>query len=345
MKLFPSLCALLVLSGSATAQLVVPISQDRSVSGSGDLFGPETVSESDADQAVDFSPFVSNAAVTVDNGFALGSGGGIQDSQLLAASVVASGSAFANGESYDFDWDGSASGRSELIYEFTLTAKSSYQITGDIAAYDNGSSLVFLLQNSMFLSGESAAGPSEEIVLNLSGILDPGDYELVVRASGGAYGSGFYFDYAFAAYDVLFELTALSASYCVAAANSVGPGANLALSGSQSIAVNDFHLESSGGIPNGFGLFYYGPNQVQASFGDGFRCVGGMTHRLFPLVQNDGSGLASRHVDFTVGNPSMGSGQILPNSTWNFQHWYRDAMGPGGTGFNVSDGLSVTFCD
>lgn len=32
-----------------------------------------------------------------------------------------------------------------------------------------------------------------------------------------------------------------------------------------------------------------------------------------------------------------------PFSTWNFQFWYRDGAG-GPFGFNLSDGLEVTFC-
>jgi len=32
---------------------------------------------------------------------------------------------------------------------------------------------------------------------------------------------------------------------------------------------------------------------------------------------------------------------IVPSADLNFQLWYRDPMGPGGTGFNVSDGLNV----
>ena len=135
------------------------------------------------------------------------------------------------------------------------------------------------------------------------------------------------------------------ANYCIGAANSVGAGAMLSSSGTTSVSANDFVLEMSGGLPNGFGLYFYGPNQIQVTFGDGFRCVGGATHRLQPPIASDGSGANSRPVDFT--SPPTGGGgpgTIVPNSTWNFQCWYRDPMGPGGSGFNVSDGLSATFC-
>ena len=93
-------------------------------------------------------------------------------------------------------------------------------------------------------------------------------------------------------------------------------------------------------VPNGFGLFFYGPNQVQIIFGDCFRCVGGMTQRLSPVVMTNAGGSLSRQIDLT----SFGASMIVPDTTWNFQFWFRDPMGPGGSGFNLSDGISITFC-
>ena len=34
---------------------------------------------------------------------------------------------------------------------------------------------------------------------------------------------------------------------------------------------------------------------------------------------------------------------VEPASTWNYQGWYRDSQGPCGTGFNLTNGLSVTW--
>ena len=31
-------------------------------------------------------------------------------------------------------------------------------------------------------------------------------------------------------------------------------------------------------------------------------------------------------MDFTIGGPSTGAGQVLAGSTWNFQCWYRDSI-------------------
>jgi hypothetical protein len=96
------------------------------------------------------------------------------------------------------------------------------------------------------------------------------------------------------------------------------------------------------GLPGGqFGIFYYGRNQVQIPFGNGFRCVGGGQIYRLPLGQADGSGVSNFALDF---NNLPSGGQIATGEVWNFQHWYRDPMG-GGARFNLSDGLRVQFCD
>ena len=66
-----------------------------------------------------------------------------------------------------------------------------------------------------------------------------------------------------------------------------------------------------------------------------------MTFRLNPTVQTDGVGFVSKSVDYST--PPAPAGQITVGSTWNFQLWFRDPMGPGGTGFNLSSAVSVTF--
>lgn len=134
-------------------------------------------------------------------------------------------------------------------------------------------------------------------------------------------------------------------NYCIAAPNSSGPGAFMACHGSTSIADNDFWLHSSGSTPNNFGRYFYGPGQQQLPFGNGFLCVDpGATglFRLNPPIAADGTGYIERRVDFSAPPAGGGDGAIEAGSTWYFQLWYRDPAA--GTGFNLSDGLSVTFC-
>ena len=126
--------------------------------------------------------------------------------------------------------------------------------------------------------------------------------------------------------------------FCVGEPNSVGPGSSIAHSGTLSIGANDFVIEQTGGIPGGFGLFFFGPNEIDIPFGEGRRCVGGGILRIGPAQTADGIGDAARLVDFTTtpGN------SISAGSTWKFQYWYRDPAG-GPFGFNLSNGLSATF--
>ncbi|MDP6838721.1 MAG: lamin tail domain-containing protein [Planctomycetota bacterium] len=130
-------------------------------------------------------------------------------------------------------------------------------------------------------------------------------------------------------------------SYCISSANSVGAGAIMGYGGSVDINANDLVLTSNFGTPNQYGIFFYGSDQAGAPFGDGFRCVGGQLFRFTP-IQMDASGLATFPVDLS--SPPQPTGQVLADSTWNFQFWYRDPPG-GPAGYNLSDGLSITFCD
>jgi hypothetical protein len=82
-----------------------------------------------------------------------------------------------------------------------------------------------------------------------------------------------------------------------------------------------------------------GRNEVSLSFGNGLQCASGQITR-FPLIFTDGSGNASYAVDNTAA-PALG--KIVAGATWKWQFWFRDPMG-GGSAFNTSDGLSVTYC-
>ncbi|TDJ79666.1 MAG: hypothetical protein E2O39_00605 [Planctomycetota bacterium] len=142
----------------------------------------------------------------------------------------------------------------------------------------------------------------------------------------------------------VFEAAPLLEAYCTAAPNSVGLGALIRTSGSTDIAANDLTLFASAVPPSQFGLFFYGPAQSETPFGNGFLCVaaGGLgLFRLQPPLAIDLVGEASRPVDYTA--PPEPEGQITAGSTWHFQFWYRDPAA-GGAAFNLSHGLSVTFC-
>jgi hypothetical protein len=131
----------------------------------------------------------------------------------------------------------------------------------------------------------------------------------------------------------------------VAAPNSAGAGATIGSSGSTNLADNAFFLNATGCPPDVAGLFFYGAQTNQVPFGNGFLCVAGGGSGLFRLglIHADGAGIASQQLRFDLPPANGGPGEIEPGSVWNFQFWYRDPAG-GGSNFNLSDGLRVTFC-
>jgi choice-of-anchor B domain-containing protein len=135
-------------------------------------------------------------------------------------------------------------------------------------------------------------------------------------------------------------------TYCSSSLNSNGTAAQISYSGTAEIGQANFTLNVSGAVPGNLGLFFYGPGQTQLPLGEGTLCVAsgsaGIQRLQFPL-QLDGTGAASRYVDYNASPADMGPGAISAGSNWNFQFWYRDpAGGPGGS--NLSDALEVTFC-
>jgi len=129
-------------------------------------------------------------------------------------------------------------------------------------------------------------------------------------------------------------------NFCTSTMNSAGTVATMGSQGTTSIGADDFVLTADGVLPNKVGQFFYGPNQIQVPFGEGFRCVGGGIYRMYPIGVADGTGFVSRALDYA--NPPQPAGQIQAGATWNFQYWYRDAMTPGT--FNLTDGLEAAFC-
>jgi len=135
--------------------------------------------------------------------------------------------------------------------------------------------------------------------------------------------------------------TASAANYCVGVPNSTGVGATIGWSGSLSVGANAFTLMCTQLPPNASHVYFFGPSQAQAPFGNGFLCVTGVIARLNPPQVATGSGTSSRYVDLTT-IPALGT--ITVGSTHYFQCWYRNPAG-GGAGFNLSNGLGATFCN
>lgn len=123
-------------------------------------------------------------------------------------------------------------------------------------------------------------------------------------------------------------------TYCESSPNSAGPGAKISGSGSTSLFQNNLTLSTSG-LPNQKPcIYFYGSSPKAIPFGNGTLCVGGTTRRLSPRF-SDSSGLLQQDFDASVSPITVGS-------TWYLQCWYRDPAS-GGSGFNLSNGLTTTW--
>jgi hypothetical protein len=132
-------------------------------------------------------------------------------------------------------------------------------------------------------------------------------------------------------------------NYCTATPNSTGTAAAMGAAGSTSFAANDLVLMASSCPSNSVGMFAMARGQALTPLGNGNLCLGSS---LGPVVRLgvrsiDALGLALLAYDNLA--PPLPAGQVAPGETWNFQFVFRD-LGAGGAGFNLTDGLSLTFC-
>ena len=124
-------------------------------------------------------------------------------------------------------------------------------------------------------------------------------------------------------------------------ANSSGSGATVVDTGSFSVSDDDLGFEASGLLPNQPALLFSGDDAIAGgngiAFGDGLRCAGTNVKRL-GTVTPDGNG------DASWGPGLAATGGWGSGDTRRFQVWYRNPTGgPCGTGFNLSQGVEVTF--
>jgi hypothetical protein len=127
-------------------------------------------------------------------------------------------------------------------------------------------------------------------------------------------------------------------------ANSiVVAGARLTGSGAAIVSADSLVLTGSG-MPNSSVLYFQGTTQVNAGlgvvFGDGLRCTGGSVIRLAVKAN------ASNGSHYPAAGDALISvrGAIPPaGGTRMYQAWYRNSAGPCGSGYNLTNGLQVTW--
>lgn len=126
--------------------------------------------------------------------------------------------------------------------------------------------------------------------------------------------------------------------------NSTPQGALLGASGTTSYATDDLVLTVTHLPANKTGLWLSSPAQTQVVLGDGLRCVGSPFYRFGSFNSGpSGSGTKGPGIIASSCATLPPAGCIQPGQTWNFQVWYRDGLGPCGTGTNLSSAESVTF--
>jgi hypothetical protein len=128
-------------------------------------------------------------------------------------------------------------------------------------------------------------------------------------------------------------------NFCVPVPNSTGQPALISLVGTASLSLNNASLRCTQLPPTTSGLFFFGNNGLNPGnpFGNGRLCVTGGVRRL-PLTQAV-AGVVNQAQNFGS-TPYAG---IQAGDVRFFQFWYRNTAA-GGAGFNLSDGIRVTFC-
>jgi len=125
--------------------------------------------------------------------------------------------------------------------------------------------------------------------------------------------------------------------------NSTGQGAMLLGSGLTSLSADGLVLNVSNlpipGSGTGFALFFQGDAATNVPFQDGRRCVSGAQVRLATKSHTGGMTSFPQGGDNSVSVEGFVGG---PGARY-YQVWYRNVIGPCGTGSNVSNGLSVIW--
>ena len=141
----------------------------------------------------------------------------------------------------------------------------------------------------------------------------------------------------------------IGTSYCgPAVLNSTGAPGALTADGVVGTASNDVTL-TAGSLPsNSFGFFLCSMTQGFVSNPGGSQgnlCLGGSIGRYVGPGQIKNSGTAGSFdltIDLAQTPQPTGSVSVAPGDTWNYQTWYRDAVGGVATS-NFTDGLTITF--
>jgi hypothetical protein len=129
------------------------------------------------------------------------------------------------------------------------------------------------------------------------------------------------------------------ATYCPPAPNSAwAAGAQIASTGSTSIATNNFAVQLSQAPKGKFCLLLAGQPVAGVPFQNGWLCLG-QPLLSFPPKKTNSNGILKVVLDFSTYPASA----LLPFQDLGFQFWFRDPAAAG-AGANLSEGLHAVFC-
>ncbi len=206
-----------------------------------------------------------------------------------------------------------------------------------INIYDLGGQLVDRLSygDESFPGSVRTNGQSGQTCHDALGINDPyfwvlsevGDVWGSVISAGGDIGTP-------GSYTIVPCSGPLGSNYCVALPNQSGTIARISAIGSGQASAQNVTFHVADANPTVPGIFFLGYAPTQVPLSHGHLCVTGGTARMRPPLVTDGTGSASRPVDYN----EPYSAHITAGATLYFQFWYRDQGGS-----NLSDGLRIDF--
>lgn len=328
-----------LLATTASAQLIHPVSQERTLEADVQVQGGP--SASDDFVAPDFAPVSEQISVIVTNS-SLGrraDAAGSQDSAITGTSITASSAFHATAEG----WQSEATSLSRCRVVFTLTEACRYDLSGFTTAYDNGGSWFTLRSvTGPFVFSAQAPGFTSTYQFDVSGTMLPGTYIFdavgggeAVEPSPNDYGSG--------SFDVDLQLSPAMATDCIPSANSSGQEALFAFTGDLRVGSIETYYLVEQGPPGHSGVMFYGDAMAPATFGNGVLCVSNPLFRAGPPRQFNAMGRVYSPLYYHHAPMNGGAGHVIPGSTWTFQFWFRDYPGPSGDAWNTSSAVTVTF--
>jgi hypothetical protein len=138
----------------------------------------------------------------------------------------------------------------------------------------------------------------------------------------------------------------IGTTYCTSNANSTGSVAGLIVGGSDCVVLDTLSLTATSLPLNAFGYFLCSttPDMTTPANSMGVLCLGGDIGRVVGgQIGNSGSiGVIRTESSLTLPHPSLGTVQVMAGETWNYQCWFRDAVGGVATS-NLTDGVSLTY--